>query len=379
MAIRLHFRNLLDPRRPHRQRHHLLEIIVVALCAVICGAESWEDVETYGNTKLDWLTTFLPLPNGIPSHDTFERLFARLRPLAFQRCVISWLHAVCHTTGLKHIAIDGKTARGTFDPGSAKSAFHLVSAWATDNHLTLGQVAVDPTSNELTAVPELLKLLDVSGAVVTLDAMHCQKATTSLIRDGGGDYVVTVTDNQGRLHDDIKASFAAASDAEHRPETLDEHATVENGHGRHETRVVSVLTDLAGIRDQANGRDLRAIVMVYRERVVKGKATHQVHYYIGRRAGTAAEYAGWIRGHWGIENSLHWVLDVTFGEDASRYRVGHGATNMALLRRVAVSVLKNNARKGSVHRKQLMAGWDDDFLAELLTGTNNNPGKSGKQ
>jgi predicted transposase YbfD/YdcC len=371
LSIRSHFRSLKDPRRPHRQLHRLIDIITMALCAVICGAESWEDVEKYGKSKSAWLASFLELPNGIPSHDTFERVFARLDPRIFQRCFVNWLRAVSQATGLNQIAIDGKTLRHTFDKATARSAFHLVSAWATASNLTLGQVVVDSKSNEITAVPKLLKLLDLSGALVTLDAMHCQTNTAAEIRQGDGDYVLAVKENQGRLYEDLQASFATVS-KETAVAGWDQHTTTERKHGRQETRVCSVLTDLRGIRDVERWQDLKVLVQVYREREVQGKTTKEIHYYIGSRTGTAQDYNQWVRDHWRIENTLHWVLDVTFDEDQSRYRVGHGAENLALLRRIAVSLLKNQKGKSSIHGKRLRAGWDDTFLVEVLMGDGNN-------
>jgi predicted transposase YbfD/YdcC len=364
-----YFASLPDPRIDRTRHHELLDIVVIAICAVICSAESWEDVETFGRAKHDWLKTFLRLPNGIPSHDTFNRVFAHLDPEAFQECFLSWVGALGEEAGTQAIAIDGKTLRRSFDRASCKGALHLVSAWATANHLTLGQVAVQDHSNEITAIPKLLEILDVSGAIVTIDAMGCQKEIAAQIRDGGGDYVLALKDNQERLLEDVQACFQPYLDGGTRRAGHSQHTTTDRGHGRKERRSYFVINHPEGIRDRALWRDLHALCLVVRERTVAGKTSTEAHYYIGSREGTAEEYSAWIRGHWGIENGLHWVLDVTFREDDSRLRCGHGPENLALLRRVAVSLLKNDqTSKHSVHTKRLQAGWDEEYLLKVLCG-----------
>jgi predicted transposase YbfD/YdcC len=363
-----HFAGLADPRLRHRRRHQLLDIISIAICAVICGCKSWKEVAVYGRKKADWLGTFLDLPGGIPSKDTFRRVFARIKPAAFRARFASWMQALAATLGVKQIAIDGKAARRSHDRGIGQSALHLVSAWATANHLTLGQVAVSDKSNEITAIPRLLELLDLSGAIVTIEAMGCQKEIARQIREGGGHYVLAVKDNQGRLLEDIQACFAAGLDNADGEGAYTHHETVERGHGRCEKRLYFTIEDPSGIRDQALWEDLRAISMVVSERQVVGEeATSEVRYYIGSKPGNAQEYAGYIRGHWGIENSLHWVLDMVFEEDRSRTRKGHGQENFAMLRRLAVSVLKNaKSCEGSIRCKQLQALLDDTVLEEML-------------
>ena len=363
-----HFASLTDPRLRRRRRHQLLDIIAIAICAVICGCKSWREVAVYGRKKADWLRTFLELPGGIPSKDTFRRVFARIKPAAFQACFASWMQALAATLGVKQIAIDGKTARRSHDRGIGRSALHLVSAWATANHLTLGQVAVSDKSNEIAAIPRLLELLDLSGAIVTIDAIGCQKEIARQVREGGGHYVLAVKENQGRLLEDVRACFAAELDKADGQGSYSYHETVERGHGRCERRQYYTIDSPSGIRDQALWEDLQAISMVVSERQVAGEeATSEVRYYIGSKPGSAKDYAGYIRGHWGIENSLHWVLDMVFDEDRSRTRKGHGQENFALLRRLAVSVLKNaKSCEGSIRCKQLQAILDDEVLEDML-------------
>lgn len=369
LSITHHFANLADPRLHRRRRHQLLDIIAIAICGVICGCKSWGEIAVYGRKKADWLQTFLALPGGIPSKDTFRRVFARIKPAAFQACFRGWTQALATSLGVKQIAIDGKTVRRSHDRGAGKSALHLVSAWATANHLTLGQVAVSDKSNEITAIPRLLELLDLSGAVVTIDAMGCQKDIARQVREGDGHYVLAVKGNQERLMEDVQACFAAELDKADGESSYSYHETVERGHGRMESRQYFTIACPRGIRDEALWEDLQTISMVVSERRVAGEeATTDVRYYIGSKPGKAKEYAGYIRGHWGIENSLHWVLDMVFDEDRSRIRKDHGQENLALLRRLAVSVLRNaKSCRGSIRTKQLQAILDDEVLHDMLS------------
>jgi predicted transposase YbfD/YdcC len=363
-----HFAHLTDPRLSRCRRHSLLDIIGLVICGVICGCKTWGDIALYGRTKAEWLHTFLELPEGIPSKDTLRRVFARIKPSAFQACFQSWMTALTDRLGVKQIAIDGKTLRRSHDKGVGKAALHLVSAWATANHVTLGQVAVQDKSNEITAIPQLLELLELSGAIVTIDAMGCQKEIAKQIREAEGHYVLAVKDNQPRLLEDVKACFAAELEKPSEEITYSYHETLECHHGRRESRCYATINRPSGIRDEALWQDLRTITMVASERQVMGEAaTTEVRYYIGSKPGKAKEYARYIRGHWGIENSLHWVLDMTFDEDRSRIRKDHGPENMAFLRRMAVSVLKNTEScKGSIRSKQLQAMLDDQVLEDML-------------
>jgi predicted transposase YbfD/YdcC len=363
-SLMAHFERLDDPRVERTRKHDLLDLIAVALCAVICGADSWPDVERYGRAKEPWLRRFLALPNGIPSHDTFGRVFARLDPEQFGACFAGWVAEVARRLGLGHVAIDGKALRGAHDRRHGQAALHLVSAWATEAHLALGQEAVGGKSNEITAIPRLLALLDLEGALVTIDAMGCQTEIAQEVRIQGADYVLAVKENQPRLYEDIdRLAEAVLDDDTGVPSCLQEG----RGHGRQEARACWVLHDLSGIRDRERWVDLRSIVIVVSERTVGGETAYERRYYISSRRAGARTFLEAIRGHWGIENSLHWVLDVCFDEDGSRLRKEHGPENLAVLRRLAVSVLKRaNGGKGSIRGKRLTAGWDDGFLERAL-------------
>jgi predicted transposase YbfD/YdcC len=364
--ITTHFASLNDPRRPHRRLHHLQDLLVIALCAVIAGAQDWQQIETFGHKRLDWLRSFLKLPHGIPSHDTFERVFDRLKPQAFQACFRRWVEAITDGLRLRHIAIDGKTLRGS---GSAKlGPLHLVSAWATEQKLSLGQVAVDGKSNEITAIPALLELLDLHGALVTLDAMGCQKAIAEQIHVSGGDYVLAVKDNQPTLHEDVHQVFVQGLEGDFAGVEHRSHTTTEQGHGRTETRryhVVKVPAALA--QKHAAFAGLRTLGMVFSERRVgQGPTTAETRFYISSMDLKVKAFAEAVRGHWSIENELHWQLDVTFGEDRNRVQKRHGAENLALLRRLTLALLRAHPSKDSLARKRFAAALDTTFLEEIL-------------
>lgn len=361
-----HFGGLPDPRSSRCRLHSLCDMIAIALCAVICGAESWEDVAEYGRQKEAWLTTFLRLPNGIPSHDTFNRVFRLLRPKPFQACFSRWMQSLVEATSGRIVAIDGKTLRHSFDHAAGASALHMISAWAVENGVSLGQLAVDGKSNEITAAPELLKTLELEGAIVTYDAMGCQKEIAQTIRDQGADYVLAVKDNQPRLHEDVLATFVEAFEG-NRGQTYQQRVTQDDGHGRRERREYVVVRDLSKIRDRPLWSDLWSLAMVCSERTFQGITTTETRYYISSCTGSVKQIADAIRGHWGIENSLHWSLDVTFGEDAHCLRKDHGPENMATLRRAALSLVKQErVEKGSLRRKRLRAGWNNAYLEKLL-------------
>jgi predicted transposase YbfD/YdcC len=369
LSIQRHFAGLLDPRRRHGQLHRLLDIIVIALCAVIAGSNTWQEVETFGQRRRDWLARFLGLDNGVPSHDTFERVFDRLDPLALQRCLLSWLAALCKASGIGHIAIDGKTARRSGSPARGIQALHLVSSWAAEHSLTLGQVATEEKSNEITAIPRLLELLDLEGALVTIDAMGCQKAIAEKVVAGGGDYVLTVKANQQHLHEDVVGCLCAAMDDEVDRRETHEYEE-ERGHGRVEKRWVTILRDPEGIRGRERWAGLKVIGSCYAERTAGGKTSEEIRYFVGSRDMTAKEYGEVIRGHWQIENGLHWSLDVTFREDDSRIQKRNGGANFALLRKVALSLLKRHPSGDSINRKRYAAALDTSFLQEILTPSN---------
>lgn len=366
LSIPTFFAKLADPRRAHRRLHRLQDILVIALCAVIAGAQDAQQIVTFGRKRRDWLEGFLDLPNDIPSHDTFERVFSRLKPQAFQACFREWVQAVSSALRIKHVAIDGKTLRGS---GSAKlGPLHLVSAWATEQHLSLGQVAVDAKSNEITAIPALLELLDLNGALVTIDAMGCQKAIARKIVDQGGHYALTVKDNQEHLLEDIQQAFAKAFDTEFAGLAYDTYETRAKGHGREEYRCYTVLHTTEGIRHADAWAELTTIGMCHSERTVRGETTEEVRYFIGDQKAGARYYAQGLRGHWGIENHLHWQLDVNFHEDGNRVQNRNGAENLALLRRLALSLLRAHPSTDSIAKKRFAAALDPHFLEEVLRG-----------
>jgi len=366
LSIARHFVTLKDPRRKHLRRHRLMDILTMALCAVLCGANDWQQVENFGRRRRAWLQRFLPLCHGIPSHDTFERVFDRLRPEALERCLSDWARALSAAWAIEHIAIDGKTARHPGSPARGLGPLQWVSAWATQHSLALGQVAVAEGSNEITAIPPLLELLELHGAVVTLDAAGCQKEVARKIREGGGDYVLTVKGNQGHLRDDVEACFVRAYDTDMAGLDYDEHETEEQGHGRHERRYYTVIYSTEGVRDAAAWDGLEVIGRCYSERTVNGETESELRYFIGSRRMTAKRYGALLRNHWRIENNLHWQMDVNFGEDASRVQRRNGATNLALLRRLALGLLKRHPSKESIACKRQSAAPDADFLEEIL-------------
>jgi predicted transposase YbfD/YdcC len=365
-----HFADLADPRSDHTRLHGLLDIIALTLCAVVCGAEGWTDVESYGLEKRDWLETFLDLPNGIPSHDTLGRVFAALDPAGFQACFLGWMQAVVGASRGKLVAIDGKALRHSFDTAKGKSALHLVSAWASANHLLLGQQAVADKSNEITAIPELLKLLDLEGALVTIDAMGCQERIAEEIVAGGADYVLAVKDNQPTLHDDVQRVFLEALENDFAGVAHRYHHTKDEAHGRTEERhyhIIEVPDDLA--RKHARFAGLRTLGMVFSQRQVgDGPEGVETRFYISSMGLKVKAFAEAVRGHWSIENNLHWVLDVAFQEDASRVRKDHGPENLGLVRRLALSLLKRAAtsKKVGIACKRKRAGWNNDFLIAVL-------------
>ncbi|MGH3481560.1 MAG: ISAs1 family transposase [Nocardioidaceae bacterium] len=364
LSIPRFFRKVKDPRRTHRRLHQLQDILVTALCAVIAGAQDWQEIETFGRKRIDWLQRFLELPNGIPSHDTFERVFDRLDPHAFQACFRDWVRAVQQALRIKHVAIDGKTLRGS---GSANlGPLHLVSAWATAQRLSLGQVAVDAKSNEITAIPALLDLLDLNGALVTIDAMGCQKAIAGKIIERGGDYILTVKDNQPHLLADIQQSLVRACETDFAGLEHDTYETHERGHGREEYRCYTVLHHTGGLSQADEWAQLTTIGVCYSERVVQGVSSEEARYFIGSKKARAKVYGKALRGHWGIENSLHWQLDVTFDEDANRVTKRNAAENLALLRRLTLSLLQAHPEKLSIAKKRFAAALDPDFLEEIL-------------
>ncbi len=364
-----HFGELDDSRR-YNKRHLLIDIVVIAICAVICGADDWPAVEEFGKAKQEWFKQFLKLPHGIPSEDTFRRVFAVLDAEQFQSCFITWIKAVFEVTQGQVVPIDGKKLRRSHDKSIGKDAIHMVSAWALENHLVLGQVKVDDKSNEITAIPQLLDLLEISGCIVTIDAMGCQKKIVQKVKDKNADYTIAVKANQKGLFEDVTRLF------DHAQETQFANCgyckTEEKGHGRFEIRecwTISNPEDLKQIRSLSDWTGLQTIVMVRRERHIGCKVEIEIKYYISSLLTSARHILDVIRGHWGIENQLHWVLDIAFREDDCRLRKGNGAQNFALLRHIALNLLKQKRTcKRGIKTKRLKAGWDMDYLAKVLAG-----------
>ena len=365
-AVGAHFAKLTDPRMERTRLHILLDMIVITLCATICGAEGWTDVERFGKSKRDWFARFLSLENGIPSHDTFGRVFAQLDTQEFQTCVHNWLLNLGLLLKDQGLSIDGKTLRRSFDAATGKSALHMVSAWASQLRLCLGQVAVDGKSNEITAVPKLLELLELTGAVVTLDAMHCQKDTTAAIRAKKADYVITVKANQPKLHEAVQQFFLDAGNRDYKGVRI--HKTTERNRGRVERREVYVAPAPAELTESGEWVGLRSIGMIYRYRLDK-QESHAVTFFISSLPPRVKRIARHVRGHWGVENSLHWVLDVTFAEDDSRIRQGNSPEIAGIFRRLALSVLQQDTSiKSSIRGKRLQAGWNEEILERILCG-----------
>jgi predicted transposase YbfD/YdcC len=365
LAIARYFADLPDPRVDRTKKHRLGDILVIALCAVLCGADSWEEIERFGQAKAAWLERLLALPNGIPSHDTFYRVFTRLDPQAFGRCVAAWMGAVCEAAGLRHIAIDGKAVRSA-PRNTFSGCLHLVSAWAAENRLILGQQAVADGSHEIAAIPALLRVLDLHGALVTVDAAGCQKEIAAQIRGQGGDYLLAVKGNQPTLHAAVLAALDRAFATDFDGMAQDGHEVTEAAHGRHEERSITVLYDPDGLPPE--WPDVAAVALVVRGRVVKGERTDTAHYYVTSLRGTAAELGDLIRRHWAVENELHWTLDVAFREDGNKTAAGHAGTNLGLVRRVAVSLLKQDPGRGSIKAKRLCAALDEGYLEQVLRG-----------
>ncbi|VTS01173.1 transposase : Transposase, IS4 family OS=Moorea producens 3L GN=LYNGBM3L_68850 PE=4 SV=1: DDE_Tnp_1_assoc: DDE_Tnp_1 [Gemmata massiliana] len=357
------FADVPDPRRETKNKlHELVDILTLATCAVIAGADGWDQVAAFGRAKQTLFAPYLRLPHGVPSPDTFERVFAKLDPDAFADRFGRWMAAACESTGLVHVAIDGKSARR-----STKNTFtgclHLVEAWAVENRLILGQRSVPEGGHEITTAPDLLGALDLTGAVVTVDAAFCQKELVSQIRTQGGHYVVCVKGNQKGLRGAVAEVFARAG--EDAFAGCDMGSAVEDGHGREEERYVTVVEDPEGL--PSGWADVGAVALVCRERVVNGKPNESTaHYYLTSLRIGAVELAGYIRNHWGIENGLHWCLDIAFREDDSRARAGHAGANLGMIRRVALSLLQRADTKGSIRTRRMKAAWDDQYLLKVF-------------
>ena len=362
-----HFSKLEDPRVERNKKHELIDVIVLCVCAVLSGAEGWCDIEEFGRTKLDWLRRYVPLANGIPVDDTIARIISALSVSGFQECFLSWMEDVVKLSDGEIVALDGKTHRRSHDRKRGVKALHMVSAWACRNGVVLGQVKTDEKSNEITAVPQLLAKLELKGCIVTLDAMGCQRAIARQVKEGGGDYVLTLKRNQPELDREVREYFEVAEEEDFdRPEIAHE-ATSEEGHGRIEHRSYFLSTDLSSLSGVEKWSGLKAIGMVESERHSGGRVSMERRYFI-TSLGDVKLFQQAVRSHWGIENGLHWRLDVTFREDESRIRRGNGAHNIGMIRHVAMNLLKRDKTKISYRRKRIRAAFDDDFRDKLLTG-----------
>lgn len=362
MAIVLpFFENLVDPRIERTKLHSLKDILALTICAVLSGCNDWEEIELYGISKENWLKTFLALPNGIPSHDTINRVFSALDTKDLQGCFIDWVQSIAGISNGKVVSIDGKRLCNAGVDGK-KSIIHMVSAWSNANNMVMGQVKTDDKSNEITAIPALLDLLVLEGSIITIDAMGCQTAIAEKIVDKDADYVLAVKDNQAHLLDDIKDAFAQTPGA-----VAD--ISMETAHGRIEKRTCKVITDMDWISKAGNWKKLQSIISIETRRTDKksGEIQLEQRFYISSLCTTPKYFNEIIRGHWGIENKLHWCLDVVFKEDYSTKQAGNAAENFSLITKIALNLLKNeNSKKRSLKNKRLLCGWDEAFLANLL-------------
>lgn len=402
LSLQEHFSNLPDPRHGPAQRHNLLDIMTIAICAVICGAETFVDMENFGKAKEAWLRQRLELVNGIPSHDTFNRVFALLSPEAFRTCFVNWMRAIrghlsdplvqeklkeqCGETMVASatkevIALDGKTLRHSFDTATGQGCAHIVSAWSSEDNLTLGQIKVDEKSNEITAIPALLQLLDIAGCIVTIDAMGTQKDIARQIVEQQGDYVLCLKGNQPIMQQSVERFFTEEQANEFKGQSFEHRETLEKGHGRMERRRywwvnLHETTDHAvrWLDPKEEWAGLSSIGMVRREREINGEVHTETQYYISslseaRCSDPAGAFSTSVRTHWGIENSVHWLLDVTFHEDDCRVRKNHAPENFAILRHIALNLLKQEKTgKGGIKARRLRTGWDEKYLARVLTG-----------
>jgi predicted transposase YbfD/YdcC len=370
-SIEQHFGGLTDPRIERTKLHKLLDILVIAICAIIAGADNWEDVAEFGQAKIDWFEKFLDLPNGIPSHDTFNRVFARLDPAQFQDSFVRWISAVSELIGGQVVAIDGKILCGSHDRGIGKAAIDMVSAWASANHLVLGQVKVDEKSNEITAIPQLLQALEVAGCIVTIDAMGCHTKIAETIINQEADYVLSLKENQGHLFEDVELLFNDLEKSQYQAYHFDYHKTIDKDHGRIETRECWTISDLEVLRHLRgfdNWKNLTTVSRIRSQRLIGQESSCEDRYHIASIIG--AKRLLWaVRSHWGIENRLHWTLDIAFDEDRCRVRMDHGPENFAILRHIALNLLKQEKTcKRGTKGKRLLAAWKESYLLKVLAG-----------
>ena len=365
-----HFASLSDPRSFHapNQRHELIDILVIAVCAVICGAEGWEDIEEYGHAQAEWFHEVLDLPHGIPGHDTFRRVLSRVDPDELTQCFVSWTAALSDLSGGDIVAIDGKTLRHSFDRATSKAAIHMVSAWANRNRLVLGQVKVDDKSNEITAIPYLLKMLDLRGATVTIDAMGCQKEIAQVITDQGADYVLALKKNHSNLYEDVTLFLDDAHAREFAEIEHDYHETIDGDHGRIEIRKYWITSAIDWLGAKASWANLQSLGLVESRREIGEQVEIERRYYLVSLPADGMRFSDAVRQHWGVENGLHWVLDMSFDEDACRIRKDQGAQTFSVLRQIALNLLKRERQhKRGIKAKRKRAGWDRNYLLQVLT------------
>lgn len=359
-SLHKYFESFPDYRLNRNKKHLLSDIIILSVLAVICGAESWDSIEEFGKTKINFLKTFLKLSNGIPSHDTINRVFSAIRPKLFEQAFAGWTASLKDEKIKKEVVnIDGKCIRGSKDSFHEQSAIHMVSAWASENELVLGQLKVDEKSNEITAIPLLLDLLDIEGSIITIDAIGTQTKIAEKIIENKADYILSVKGNQKELLQQVESRFARQ-----KPETADE--TVEKGHGRIETRKCEVITNLQHLDNRENWAALTSIIKITATRETAKKKETEIRYYISSVLDEAKNFNVYIRRHWHVENKLHWTLDVVFDEDRQRKRTKNAAQNFSFIRKIALNLLKKDTSKGSLVTKRLKAGWDDQFLIQLV-------------
>jgi predicted transposase YbfD/YdcC len=371
-SINKYFAKIEDPRIDRTKLHKLTDILVIAICAVVCGADNWEEVQLFGEAKEAWFKTFLELPNGIPSHDTFWRVFARLDPQQFQQSFVSWIASVSEVTKGQVVAIDGKTLRRSHDKSLGRGAIDMVSAWAAENRLVLGQVKVDEKSNEISAIPALLQVLEISGCIVTIDALGCQKEIAEAIIAQEAEYVLALKENHGRLYADVVKLFDDLEASDFKAYRFSRDQSVNKNHGRLETRTCHVIADqqiLMQLRDAPEWQGMQSVVKVHARRQTGEEVSEKERYFISSLSSNACQLLKVVRSHWSIENELHWVLDIAFREDESRIRKDYGSENFAVLRHIALNLVKQEkTQKASIKGKRLKAGWDENYLLKILSG-----------
>ncbi len=364
----MHFEALTDPRVVGRTNHKLIDILTIALCAIICGADNWPEIEAYGIAKYDWFKEFLDLPHGIPTQHTFRRFFIAVSVDELENCFLNWVKTVFNVSKSKVVPIDGKTVRRSHDRSSNKAAIHMVNAWCVENGISLGQIKTSEKSNEITAIPELIKTLELTGCIVTIDAMGCQINIAENIIDKGADYILALKGNQGNLNKNVGLFFENARQNNFKDIAFDSYSTIDPDHGRIETRKYTTVSEIDWLQGKENWKELKTIIMVESQRDVNDEISEEIRYYISSMENSAEEIGKAVRNHWGVENGLHWKLDIGFREDECRKRKGNAAANFAIMRQIALNLLnqEKTIMKAGVKAKRLRAGWDNNYLLNVL-------------